>query len=29
MLRVYLTQNWFSYSDPAIEVMLYETTIPR
>ncbi len=29
ILRVYLMQNWFGYSDPAIEESLYETTIPR
>ena len=27
MRRVYLMQNWFGYSDPAIEEALYETTI--
>ncbi len=27
MLRVHLTQNWFGYSDPAMEESLYETTI--
>jgi IS5 family transposase len=26
MLRVHLTQNWFDYSDPAMEEALYETT---
>ena len=29
MLRVHLLQNWFGYSDPAMEEALYETTIPR
>ena len=29
MLRVHLTQNWFGYSDPAMEEALYETTILR
>ncbi|HBN8055870.1 TPA: IS5 family transposase [Pseudomonas aeruginosa] len=29
MLRVHLMQNWFGYSDPAIEEALYETTILR
>jgi IS5 family transposase len=29
MLRVHLMQNWFGYSDPAIEETLYETTILR
>jgi transposase, IS5 family len=29
MLRVRLRQNWFSYSDPAMEEALYETTILR
>lgn len=29
MLRVHLLQNWFGYSDPAIEEALYETTILR
>ncbi len=29
MLRVHLLQNWFGYSDPAMEQPLYETTIPR
>ena len=29
MLRVYLMQNWFGYSDPAMEEALYETTILR
>ena len=29
MLRVLLMQNWFGYSDPAMEEALYETTIPR
>ncbi|MDP1045212.1 transposase, partial [Klebsiella pneumoniae] len=27
MLRVHLLQNWFGYSDPAMEEALYETTI--
>lgn len=27
MLRVHLMQNWFGYSDPALEEALYETTI--
>lgn len=27
MLRVHLMQNWFGYSDPAMEEVLYETTI--
>lgn len=27
MLRVHLIQNWFGYSDPAMEEALYETTI--
>ena len=29
MLRIYLMQNWFGYSDPAMEEALYETTILR
>lgn len=29
MLRVHLMQNWFGYSDPAIEEALYEMTILR
>jgi hypothetical protein len=29
MLRVYLIQDWFGYSDPAMEEALYETTILR
>ena len=29
MLRVHLLQNWFGYSDPAMEGALYETTILR
>lgn len=29
MLRVHLLQNWFDYSDPAMEEALYETTILR
>ena len=29
MLRVHLLQNWFGYSDPAMEESLYETTILR
>lgn len=29
MLRVHLMQNWFEYSDPAMEEALYETTILR
>jgi len=29
MLRVQLLQNWFGYSDPAMEEALYETTILR
>ncbi len=29
MLRVHLIQNWFGYSDPAMEEALYETTILR
>jgi len=29
MLRVHLMQNWFGYSDPAMEESLYETTIVR
>ena len=29
MLRVHLMQNWFWYSDPAMEESLYETTILR
>lgn len=29
MLRVHLMQNWFCYSDPAMEEALYETTILR
>ncbi|MBV7477659.1 IS5 family transposase [Pseudomonas sp. PDM31] len=28
-LRVHLMQNWFGYSDPAMEESLYETTILR
>ncbi len=27
--RVHLMQNWFGYSDPAMEEALYETTILR
>jgi IS5 family transposase len=27
MLRVHLMQNWFGYSDPAMEEALYESTI--
>jgi len=29
MLRIHLMQNWFGYSDPAMEEVLYETTILR
>jgi IS5 family transposase len=29
ILRVHLLQNWFGYSDPAMEEALYETTILR
>jgi IS5 family transposase len=29
MLRIHLMQNWFDYSDPAMEEALYETTILR
>ncbi len=29
MLRVHLMQNWFGYSDPAMDEALYETTILR
>jgi len=29
MLRAHLLQNWFGYSDPAMEEALYETTILR
>ena len=29
ILRVHLMQNWFGYSDPAMEEALYETTILR
>ncbi len=29
ILRVHLMQNWFGYSDPAMEEALYETTIFR
>lgn len=29
VLRIHLMQNWFGYSDPAMEETLYETTIPR
>jgi hypothetical protein len=29
MLRVHLMQNWFGYSDPAMEESLYETSILR
>ena len=29
MLRVHLMQNWFGFSDPAMEESLYETTILR
>ena len=29
MLRVHMMQNWFGYSDPAMEEALYETTILR
>ncbi|RCH39541.1 hypothetical protein CSC45_4422 [Pseudomonas aeruginosa] len=29
MLRIHLLQNWFGYSDPAMEEALYETTILR
>lgn len=28
MLRVHLLQNWFGYSDPAMEEALYETNAP-
>lgn len=28
-LRVHLMQNWFGYSDPAMEKALYDTTILR
>jgi len=27
LLRIHLMQNWFGYSDPAMEKALYETTI--
>lgn len=27
MLRIYLMQNWFGYSEPAMQESLYETTI--
>lgn len=29
MLRVHLLQNWFGYSDPAVEEAFYKTTILR
>lgn len=29
VLRFHLMQNWFGYSDPAMEQSLYETTILR
>ena len=29
MLRMHLMQDWFGYSDPAMEEALYETTILR
>lgn len=29
VLRIHLMQNWFGYSDPAMEEVLYETTILR
>jgi len=29
ILRVHLMQNWFGYSNPAMEESLYETTILR
>jgi len=29
MLRVHLMQNWFGYSEPAMEEVLYETKILR
>ncbi|CEL28882.1 hypothetical protein SRM1_02230 [Pseudomonas fluorescens] len=29
MVRIHPIQNWFIYSDPAIEEALYETTILR
>ena len=29
MLRAHLVQNWFGYSDPAMEGALYQTTIVR
>lgn len=29
MLRMHLMQNWFGYSDPAMEEALYETTLLR
>lgn len=29
MLSVHLLQNWFGYSDPAMEEALYGTTILR
>ncbi|MCR8721557.1 IS5 family transposase, partial [Pseudomonas syringae] len=29
VLRIHLMQNWFGYSDPAMEEALYETTILR
>ena len=29
MLRIHLMQNWFGYSDPAMEEALYEMTILR
>ena len=29
MLRIHLMQNWFGYSDPAMEEALYETTSLR
>ena len=29
MLRAHLMQNWFGYSEPAMEEALYETTILR
>lgn len=29
VLRIHLMQNWFGYSDPAMEEALYETTFLR
>jgi IS5 family transposase len=29
MLRIHLLQNWFGYSDPAMQEALYEVAPPR